>query len=128
MRQFFTFILILFLLPLLSAQSKDAVTTNPEELIGSWTIDLRPAPDAQGYFQPFAVEKVEGNTFIGTFYGSPVRDAFINKNWDKLYFAFTTSDASNDYYHSGYLLEGKLVGMSYCPNREFTAPWTAEKE
>ncbi len=124
MRQYLILLFALCISHATVAQENNAA----KDLIGSWTIDLRPSPDAQGYFQPFAVEKIKGNTFIGTFYGSPVRDAFINKNWDKLYFSFTTSDATHDYYHTGYLFEGKLVGMSYCPGREFTAPWTAEKK
>jgi hypothetical protein len=101
---------------------------SPADFTGEWTIDLRPAPDAEGYYQAFVVTAIEGNTFTGTFYGSPIENGFINPNWDRLYFAFTTHDQSNDYYHSGYLVNGTVSGISYCPNRAFAAPWTGIKQ
>ena len=99
-----------------------------QELLGEWTLDLRPTPNAEAYFQPFVVDSIAENSFMGTFYGSPIEKALINNNWEKLYFAFTTHDVNNAYYHSGYLLDGKMYGITYCPNRDFTAPWTGVKK
>lgn len=99
-----------------------------DTLIGNWILDLRPAPDAEGYFQPFTVISIKENSFEGTFYGSPIEVGLLNRNWDRLYFAFRTRDQSNEYYHSGYLLDGKVIGTTYCPNRQFTAPWVGTKE
>ncbi len=111
-----------------SLLAQDIVTKSPsDQLLGEWTIDLRPTPSAEGYYQNFVVKVVDGNTFTGIFYGSEIQNGLLNRNWDRLYFAFTTSDASNDYYHSGYLENGALQGISYCPNRAFTAPWTGVK-
>ncbi len=110
------------------AQEADSAMVPADPLVGEWTIDLRPTPDAEGYYQLFQVMEIEGNTFTGTFYGSTIENGLLNRNWDRLYFAFTTSDASNDYYHSGYLEDGTLYGTSYCPNRAFTAPWTGVKQ
>lgn len=123
-------ILLLFLPICLYAQkeSNDTPQASEENLTGTWTIDLRPTPDADPYFQSFVVESVEGNSFQGTFYGSAIEDPLINKNWDKLYFAFTTKDLNSEYFHSGYMQDGKLYGITYCPKREFTAPWTGEKK
>jgi hypothetical protein len=112
----------------IKAQEAESAMAPADPMIGEWTIDLRPTPDAEGYYQMFVVTAVEGNTFSGTFYGSPIENGFVNRNWDQLYFAFTTSDASNDYYHSGFLENGTLQGISYCPNRSFTAPWTGVKK
>ncbi|OIQ30849.1 MAG: hypothetical protein BM564_01160 [Bacteroidetes bacterium MedPE-SWsnd-G2] len=112
----------------LAQNATDNETTKVNRLIGNWTIDLRPAPDAEAYFQTFKVTSIDGNTFNGSFYGSEIKNALINNNWPKLYFAFATSDESNDYYHSGYMENGKLYGISYCPNREFTAPWIGTKK
>ncbi len=103
-------------------------TDTNEDFIGKWKIDLRPTPDAQAYYQTFYITSVEENTFEGMFYGSAIKDAYINRNWEKQFFAFTTSDASNTYYHSGYFLDGKIYGISYCPNRSLTAPWTGVKK
>lgn len=99
-----------------------------DALEGKWEIDLRPAPDAPPYTQVFEVTKISGNSFEGTFYGSPLEEGRINRNWDRLYFAFTTRDSSHAYYHSGYLEDGKLYGVSYCPGREFVQPWTGSRK
>lgn len=107
------------------AQTKQLDT---QELLGEWTLDLRPTPNAEEYFQPFVVDSIQENSFMGTFYGSPIEKAMMNNNWERLYFAFTTNDVNNAYYHSGYLLDGKLHGITYCPNRDFTAPWTGSKK
>jgi GH43 family beta-xylosidase len=99
-----------------------------EALKGQWTIDLRPEPEAEGYYQVFDVKGIEENIFTGTFYGSPIENGLINTSWDRLYFAFTTRDSNHEYYHSGYLENNTLYGVSYCPGRTFTAPWTGVKE
>lgn len=99
-------------------------TTN--NLVGAWKIDLRPTPDSPEYYQTLNITNIDGKNLEGTFYGSAIKSGFINTAWEKTYFSFTTSDASNDYYHSGYILDGKLYGISYCPNRKLTAPWTGE--
>lgn len=99
-----------------------------ELLKGEWKIDLRPTPSAEAYYQSFSIREVTGNRFEGTFYGSEVQEGLINRYWDRLYFAFSTSDGSNEYYHSGYMTDGKLQGISYCPGREFAAPWSGTKQ
>ncbi|WP_422107950.1 hypothetical protein [Winogradskyella sp.] len=107
------------------------ICLNPDtnnDLSGKWTIDLRPTPDADGYYQTFEITDVDDKTFKGTFYGSSIENAQLNRNWEKLFFAFTTKDSTNTYYHSGYMLNGKIYGISYCPNRELTAPWTGIKK
>jgi hypothetical protein len=123
--------LYLLVLPgvILSAQEIPVdLEPSPEELIGEWQIDLRPTPDAEPYFQIFAVEEASKSNLVGTFYGSPLQDAYVNSEWPELYFAFTTSDGTHAYYHSAYLKEGKLYGTSYCPGRAFIAKWTGEKK
>ena len=124
----FTF-LFLSLSSIITAQEEEQSDTSySAALIGEWVIDLRPTPHAEGYFQPFIVESIEGNTINGTFYGSNLENALLNDNWETLSFAFTTNDGTNEYYHSGYLLDGKLFGITYCPDRKFTAPWTGSKK
>ena len=125
--------LIIFLFLLFSnygiAQESISNTSKSTDLfIGHWKIDLRPTPDSEAYFQFFKVNAIYGNTFKGTFYGSEIKNGLINKNWSKIYFAFSTSDQSNEYFHSGYMKDGRLFGISYCPKRDFTAPWTGAKE
>lgn len=97
------------------------------DLEGDWTIDLRPFKNAVPYYQTFEVKSVKDKSFSGSFYGSRVTEAKLNRNWDRLYFAFTTYDSSNAYYHSGYLKDGKVYGITYCPNRNMVSPWTGIK-
>ncbi|WJJ96147.1 hypothetical protein [Algibacter luteus] len=106
--------------------SKLSETSN--SFIGNWNIDLRPTPDSDEYFQYFVVKTINKNAFNGTFYSSEITNGILNNNWPELYFAFSTTDQSNEYYHSGYLKDGKLYGITYCPKRGFTAPWTGIKE
>ena len=130
MKNLFCFTVLFLLLSSVMTAQEDRQTDNTDNvaLMGEWVIDLRPTPQAEGYFQPFIVEAIKGNTIKGTFYGSKLENSILNDNWDKLYFAFTTNDSTNEYYHSGYLLDGKLFGITYCPNRGFTAPWTGTKK
>ncbi len=122
--------ILLFLSVSLGLVAQDELNTTEKkaDFLATWTIDLRPTPSAPEYYQSFSVDEVTGNTFMGTFYGSVIENGFLNANWDRLHFAFTTKDQSNAYYHSGYLENGKLYGISYCPGRNFTAPWFGEKE
>jgi len=109
---------------MIHAQDK---TSEASSLAGFWNIDLRPTPDAEEYIIQFVVSDIEDSSFRGTFYGSKFKDGLINDSWEVLYFSFTTKDKNNTYYHSGWLEDGKLQGISYCPDREFTAPWKGSK-
>ena len=109
-------------------ENSDARTGNEHALVGEWKIDLRPTPDSEPYFQIFTIEEVNDRTLVGSFYGSPVQDGLINMNWPKLYFAFSTNDSTDGYYHSGYLADGKLFGTTYCPGRDLIARWTGERK
>jgi hypothetical protein len=130
MKRKYTIIALFFLVPILtiSQDLKNNSVETLDPLIGNWKIDLRPTPESDGYYQSFNVKTINKNIFTGTFYGSEIKNALINKNWDKIYFAFSTSDQSNEYYHSGFLENDKLFGITYCPNRKFTAPWTGIKQ
>lgn len=123
-----TSFLLIFCNGILAQEEATSDTDRASSLLGEWIIDLRPTPDAEAYFQSFFIESIEENTFNGTFYGSELENSLLNREWDKLYFAFSTNDSSNAYYHSGYLEDGKIYGMTYCPGRNFTAPWTGVKK
>ena len=100
-----------------------------KEFIGKWKIDLRPTPESTAYYQTFEIKSTDGKSFKGSFYSSPFAKGLFNTEWKKkVYFAFSTSDRSHTYYHSGYFENGKVYGISYCPTRNFTAPWKGSKE
>lgn len=129
MKKSFKFSLLVFFFPIMiMAQDNSKKSLEQNAIIGTWKIDLRPTPQSEAYYQYFKITETHENTIDGTFYGSPIKNGLINKNWNRLYFAFSTSDSSNDYFHSGYILNEEVHGISYCPNRDFTAPWTGVKE
>jgi hypothetical protein len=99
----------------------------PLELLGTWKVDLRPTPDADPYFQEFVVTKVEGKTFSGTFYGSPISQGRLNTDWGAVRIAFVTADGSGPYNHSAVLSGGRLEGLTNSTGRDFLSYWSASK-
>ena len=110
----------------LTAQTKKQLST--DSIIGTFVIDLRPAPESEPYLKEFTFTKIEGKKFNGEFYGYPFTGGFLNTDWDKIYFAFTTADQSGTYYHSGYIEGNKIVGMSLNEARGLMLPWRGEKK
>lgn len=100
---------------------------DPEAALGAWTIDLRPSPDSLPYLKEIKFTAVKGNRFDGEFYGYPFSGGYFNVDWDKLYFAFTTSDQSGTYFHSGYIVKNKIYGMSLNESRGLFLPWKGVK-
>jgi hypothetical protein len=98
------------------------------DALGTWVIDLRPTPESAPYRKDFIFTKIEGNTFTGEFYGYPFSGGFINTSWDKLYFAFTTSDQSSTYYHSGYVEGNTVHGLTLNEKRGFVMPWKGQRK
>ena len=108
--------------------SDDSVKVGAVSIKGTWIIDLRPTPDSEPYLKEFKISSIENNTFSGEFYSTKFENGHLNLNWDKVYFAFITNDASNSYFHSGYIEENMVFGISYSPERKFTAPWSGKKK
>ncbi|MFG0307074.1 MAG: hypothetical protein ACF8Q5_12760 [Phycisphaerales bacterium JB040] len=99
-------------------------TPDPEALVGEWTVDLRPTPDADPYPVTMRITSVEGGDLAGTFYnGSPIEAGRVNIDWSGVSFAFTTSDGSGTYFTSGTLRNGVVHGLTYAEGREFLAVW-----
>ena len=101
---------------------------DPNDLIGTWQVDLRPTPDAAPYYQSFTVSAIDGNTFTGTFYQSVIQQGRINTDWEAVYFAFITEDDSGVYHTAGRLVDGRLEGTTHSLGRDFLAVWTAERK
>ena len=101
---------------------------DPKTLVGTWQVDLRPTPDAEPYLQELVITAVAGNTFTGTFYGTPVEQARINSIWGKLRIAFVTRDGSGPYNHSAVLEGARLEGLTNSTGRDSRAYWSAEKK
>jgi hypothetical protein len=105
-----------------------AIQPDANDALGTWVIDLRPTPESEPYLKDFKFTKIEGKKFDGEFYGYPFSGGFLNTDWDKIYFAFTTADQSGTYYHSGYIEGNKVFGMSLNEARGLMLPWRGERK
>lgn len=94
---------------------------------GKWLIDLRPTPSSEAYIKDFIITPKEGKFFGGEFYGSAFSNGQFNTDWESIYFAFTTNDKENTYYHSGYINGNSINGTSYSSDRKFISHWTGKK-
>ncbi len=121
-------IIICFAAFLVQAQEQTSQKNDSQILDGIWVVDLRPSPDAAPYLKEFVVTVNNDRQFSGSFYDTPFTKGRMNTYWECTYFAFETKDQNNTYYHTGYILDDKMHGMTYCPNREFVIPWTGTKK
>ncbi len=97
-------------------------------LIGTWEIDLRPTPDAEPYIQYLVINEISETSLKGTFYGSSLKDALVNKKFDNIFLAFSTKDQSSTYYHFIKLIDdNKIEGLTYCNDRNLIQPWKGQK-
>lgn len=112
---------------LIAVASAAAGPPDPQQLVGSWTVDLRPTPDADGYFQEMVVESVEEGRLTGSFYGSPIRNSHLNLAWGAVRFAFVTDDGSGEYHHSAVLADERVEGTTHSVQRGLLSYWTATR-
>jgi CubicO group peptidase (beta-lactamase class C family) len=109
-------------------KKETATTFNLDKAKGTWVIDLRPDPNSEAYLKDFIITPTTGKSFSGEFYGTAFSLGKFNTDWEFLFFAFTTNDKENVYYHSGYIDGDKVFGISYSPDRKFTSHWTGVKK
>lgn len=97
-------------------------------LKGKWILDLRPDPGSEPYYKEFIIEPAGGKAFNGEFYGAKFTGGYFNTDWENTYFAFSTGDKDNTYFHSGYIAGNSIVGISYSQSRKFTSHWTGVRK
>lgn len=116
--------------PTIPATTKlnSATTLSLEKVKGNWLLDLRPDPNSEPYLIEFILIPTKGKEFEGEFYGAKFSGGYFNTDWENVYFAFTTGDKDNVYYHSGYIFDGKIFGISFSEGRKFTSHWTGIKK
>ena len=115
-------------IPLTKKQDNSSNTLNLDKVKGTWLLDLRPDPNSEPYLKDFIMTPTKGKEFEGEFYGTKFTGGYFNTDWENLYFAFTTGDKDNVYYHSGYIIGDKIFGISYSEGRKFTSHWTGIKK
>jgi hypothetical protein len=94
-------------------------------LVGTWTVDLRPTPDAEPYLKTFVVRSVADGRLEGTFYDTPIREGHLDTAWGAVRFAFVTEDGTGVYHTSGTLENGRLEGTTHSLGRGFLQVWSA---
>ena len=112
--------------PAQAQSAAPAAAPEPPALFGTWRVDLRPDPAAAPAEAPFVVTAAAGDSLIGTFYGSPIRQARVNRAWGRLHVAFATYDNTGVYHHTAVLVApDRLEGTSHALGRGFLAVWRA---
>lgn len=101
---------------------------NLDSISGIYLLDLRPGPNSAPYLKDLSLIHMEEKNFSGEFYGSTFTDGYFNTYWDKIFFAFTTGDKENTYYHSGYIEGNNIFGISFAPQRKFSSHWTGDEK
>ncbi len=121
---------VLFAIPLTGAHAPNGSATvfDPDTLIGSWEVELRPSPDAAPYYQVLKITAIDGNQIKGTFYDTPIKFGRINTAFGKVVFAFVTEDGSGVYNTSAVLVGDHLEGATHAVGRGFISPWKAERK
>lgn len=115
-------------IPFIKKQENSGDILNLDKVKGTWLLDLRPDPNSEPYLKDFILTPTKGKEFEGEFYGTKFTGGYFNTDWENVYFAFTTGDKDNVYYHSGYIIDDKIFGISYSEGRKFTSHWTGIKK
>ena len=132
-KRHFTSLLALALVPTRPAWADTPAAPAPNEvkLLGAWTVDLRPTPDAAPYLKKLVITAVQGTRIEGHFYdGSPLQAGRINTSAGPLlHFAFFTDPGEGVYQTAGRQVSAhRLEGMTLSTTRGFLLPWTALRD
>ncbi|MCH2215142.1 MAG: hypothetical protein MK086_08235 [Flavobacteriales bacterium] len=123
----FTSVLLFFIANLnLDGEYSEA---NPQELIGTWKLDMTPHKPDDDQFAMMEIVKIKDNEFKGTFYreGVKIQNGQLNSLTGRVYGALVSSDNSGSYNSSFYLEDGKLYGSTHAIDRNFLSVWVASK-
>ncbi len=113
------------------AVAQPSAPATAESLVGIWSVDLRPSPDAAPYLKKLVITSVRDGRLEGQFYdGSPLQAGRINvRATQQLHFAFFTDPGEGAYQSSGRQTgPDRLEGMTLSTTRGFLMPWVALRE
>ncbi len=105
--------------------------TERVSLVGSWTVDLRPTPEAAPYLKKLVITAVVGTRIEGHFYdGSPLQAGRVNRVASPMpCLAFFTDPGEGVYQTSARQIDDdRLEGMTLSTTRGFLLPWTAVRD
>ena len=102
----------------------ERVTTAPEDLVGTWLVDL-----GNGATTELTVATAGADHLTGSFYGTRFEATRVRALPDRVHLAFVTSDGSGPYNSQAELLEdGTLRGTTHSVGRDFLSVWTARRQ
>ena len=110
-------------------QSPTETINSPEDLLGTWKLDMTPHNPNDANYAMMRITEVEGSSFRGHFYreGVKIQNGRLNTQSGKVHGALISQDNSGKYHTSYYLKDGKLYGTTHAIDRNFLAVWTATK-
>jgi hypothetical protein len=125
-------ILSVFITALAGAvQAQAPSTAAPTSLVGSWTVDLRPTPEAAPYLKKLVITAVAGGRLEGHFYdGSRIQAGRQTLSAGlETHFAFFTDPGEGAYQSAGrQVSQDRLAGMTLSTTRGFLALWEATRD
>lgn len=99
------------------------------DIEGEWVVDLRVnAKTDKPYTQPMIIKVAADRQVTGQFYNSDIIDGRASVTNERLCVAFKTSDGAGLYQHSGCLIDGKVIGLSWSEQRKFLLNWSATRK
>jgi hypothetical protein len=99
------------------------------DIEGEWVVDLRVnAKTDKPYTQPMIIKIAPDRQVKGQFYNSDIIDGRASLTNERLCVAFKTTDGAGLYQHSGCLIDGKIVGLSWSEQRKFLLNWSATRK
>jgi hypothetical protein len=110
------------------ASAQEVRDRDVKELVGDWTVDLRPMRDSPAYLKPMKLQVAADNAVTGTFYESAIESGRADASKGRACFAITTSDGSGPYQTAGCLVGDKIEGQTWSPGRGFLLTWTASRQ
>lgn len=130
-RRLATLSMLITALPAAALAQTPPTPATAGDFVGSWTVDLRPRPDAAPYLRKLVITAVTDGRIEGHFYnGSPIQAGRVNVNaTSELHFAFFTDPGEGVYQSSGrQVSRDRLAGMTLSTTRGFLLPWTAVRD
>ncbi len=101
------------------------------DLIGTWSIDLRPDRGAEPYLKELVIATSDGPMFSGVVYdGSPFDSGVITTDFWGASLSFVSDlagEKGGPYFWLARFDDGELVGMVRSQNRGFVMPWAGRK-
>ena len=102
----------------------------PSSLVGSWTVGLRPAPDAAPFLKKLVITADAGGRLEGRFYeGSRIQAGRQKRSGGlETHFAFFIDPGEGAYQTSGrQVSQDRLAGMTLSTTRGFLLIWEATR-